>query len=75
MDSFHLLLLYKMSQESSLSGFFPFLNNEDNSECTAYYLHVFHPNEPYLGNIVLSVKCGGPFTMYSPSEPRTKETK
>lgn len=22
---------------------------------------------------MLSVKCGGPFTMYSPSDPRTKE--
>lgn len=31
--------------------------------------------KPYLGNKALSVKCGGPFTMYSPSDPRTTETK
>lgn len=36
---------------------------------------IYHLTELYLGSTVLSVKCGGPFTMYSPSDPRTKETK
>lgn len=37
--------------------------------------NITRQNKPYLGNTVLSVKCGGPFTMYSPSDPRTKEKK
>lgn len=65
MHSSHLLLtLYGMSQETSLSVLSFFV-----------LCKLLNKIKPYLGNTVLSVKCGGPFTMYSPSDPRTKGKK